>query len=57
MIGALRRGDTVVIASHNEGKVSELGELFAPIRHRLRVGGRLGLPEPEETGESFDENA
>jgi XTP/dITP diphosphohydrolase len=46
-----------VIASHNPGKVREIAELLAP--HGLSVvsAGDLGLPEPEETGASFEANA
>ena len=47
----------IVIATHNEGKVRELAELFAPIGIETVSAGALGLPEPEETGASFAENA
>jgi XTP/dITP diphosphohydrolase len=49
--------ERLVIASHNPGKLREIGELLAP--HRIAVAGAaaLGLPEPEETGGSFRENA
>ncbi len=53
----LRRGARLVIASHNEGKVRELAELFAPHGIDCISAGSLGLPEPEETGASFAENA
>jgi XTP/dITP diphosphohydrolase len=46
-----------VIASHNEGKVRELAELFAPYGIRCVSASSLRLPEPEETGDSFTENA
>jgi XTP/dITP diphosphohydrolase len=46
-----------VIASHNEGKVRELAELFAPYGIECISAASLGLPEPEETGETFVENA
>jgi XTP/dITP diphosphohydrolase len=46
-----------VIASHNEGKVRELAELFAPYGIRCVSAASLRLPEPEETGDSFTENA
>ncbi len=55
--GTLHRGSKLVVASHNEGKVRELGELFAPYGVACVSAGRLGLTEPEETGESFEENA
>ena len=55
--GTLRRGMTLVIASHNEGKVRELAELFAPFQIEIVSAASLGLAEPEETGESFVANA
>ncbi len=53
----LRPGVKLVTASHNEGKVRELAELFAPFRIEMVSAGSLGLPEPEETGDSFVANA
>ncbi len=53
----LKRGDRIVIASHNEGKVRELAELFAPFGIACLSAANLGLAEPEETGKSFAENA
>lgn len=55
--GTLRRGTTLVIASHNDGKVGELAEVFAPYGIRCVSAASLGLPEPEEAGDSFTENA
>ena len=55
--GALHRGTKLVIASHNEGKVRELGELFEPYGIECVSAGSLGLPEPEETGNTFEANA
>jgi len=55
--GALHRGSKLVIASHNEGKVWELGELFAPYGIECVSAGSLDLPEPEETGDTFEANA
>ena len=55
--GALGRGTKLVIASHNEGKVRELAELFAPFGIACVAAGSLRLSEPEETGKSFAENA
>ena len=57
MAGELKRGGRIVIASHNEGKVRELGELFEPFGIACVSAGSLGLPEPEETGDTFAENA
>lgn len=53
----LRRGDRLVLATHNAGKLAELTELLAPFGLDLAAAGALGLPEPEETGTSFAENA
>ena len=50
-------GDRLVIATHNAGKLSEFRELFAPFELDLVSAGELGLPEPEETGTTFVENA
>jgi XTP/dITP diphosphohydrolase len=49
--------DTLVIASHNPGKVREIAELIEPFGVAVKSAGDLGLPEPEETGTSFAENA
>lgn len=53
----LGTGDRLVIATHNNGKLKELQELFYPFGLDLVSAGELGLPEPEETGSSFVENA
>ncbi len=56
-LGTLRRGVTLVIASHNEGKVRELTELFAPFGIECISAASLGLAEPDETGATFADNA
>ena len=53
----LRPGARLVIASHNEGKVRELAELFAPFGVECISAKSLNLEEPEETGATFAENA
>jgi XTP/dITP diphosphohydrolase len=50
-------GETIVLASNNRGKVRELTELLAGSRIRIVPQGELGIPEAEETGLSFVENA
>ena len=50
-------GGRLVVASHNEGKVREIRELLAPFGLETVSAGELGLPEPEETGATFAENA
>jgi XTP/dITP diphosphohydrolase len=53
----LHRGDTLVFATHNKDKVREMGELLSPFGLRVMSASTLGLPEPEETGLTFEENA
>ena len=53
----LRRGDRLVLATHNRGKLAEFRELLAPFGLELLSAGELGLPEPDETGATFLENA
>jgi XTP/dITP diphosphohydrolase len=47
----------LVVASHNKGKVREIGELLAPFRKDAVSAGELGLPEPDETEPTFIGNA
>jgi XTP/dITP diphosphohydrolase len=47
----------LVIATHNSGKLWEMRELLAPYGVDAVSAGELGLPEPEETGKTFAENA
>ena len=48
---------TLVLATHNAGKLRELSELLSPFVADLRSARELGLPEPDETGATFGENA
>jgi XTP/dITP diphosphohydrolase len=50
-------GGKLVIASHNAGKVREIGALFAPFDVEILPSADLGLSEPEETGATFLANA
>ena len=50
-------GTPLVLASHNKGKLVEIKELLAPFELDVKGAGELGLPEPEETGETFAANA
>lgn len=47
----------LIIASHNQGKVREIRALLAPFGIEPVSAGELDLPEPEETGTTFAENA
>jgi XTP/dITP diphosphohydrolase len=50
-------GDRLVIASHNQGKIEEIAALLAPFAVNTMSAAALGIPEPEETGDSFEANA
>jgi XTP/dITP diphosphohydrolase len=50
-------GRRLVIASHNPGKVEEIAVLLAPLGVEAVSAAALGLPEPEETGDTFAANA
>lgn len=50
-------GNKLVLATHNKGKVQEIGALLAPFDVDVIFAGDLNLPEPEETGATFIENA
>ena len=47
----------IVVATHNPGKLVEMRELLAPFGIEAVSAGELGLPEPDETGTMFSENA
>ncbi len=53
----LSKGDRLVIASHNAGKLREFAELLAPYGIDTVSAAELDLPEPEETGTTFAANA
>ncbi len=48
---------TLVIASHNAGKVAEIAELIAPLKIKVISASKANIVEPEETGSTFAENA
>nr|WP_250893731.1 RdgB/HAM1 family non-canonical purine NTP pyrophosphatase [Croceibacterium selenioxidans] len=47
----------MVIATHNAGKLKEIAALLGPYGLECISAGSLGLPEPDETGRTFIENA
>lgn len=47
----------LVIATHNAGKLAEMTDLLAPYGIETVSAGALGLPEPEENGMMYAENA
>ena len=48
---------TLVVASHNEGKVRELRAMLSPWMLTIISAAELDLPEPEENGTTYQENA
>jgi XTP/dITP diphosphohydrolase len=50
-------GDKLVIATHNPGKLREIGALLEPLGIASVGADELGLPEPEEIGVTFADNA
>ena len=50
-------GEKLVIATHNPGKLREISALIEPLGIACVGAEELGLPEPEEIGNSFADNA
>ena len=53
----LQKGDRLVVATHNPGKVREIGDLLKPFGMQAVSAGDLDISEPDETGVTFAENA
>ena len=51
------RESKLVVASHNAGKVREIGELIRPFGIETVAAADLGLAEPDETETTFEGNA
>jgi len=56
-VSRIFRETRLVVASHNPGKVREIGELLRPLGVETVSAADLGLPEPEETETTFEGNA
>ncbi|CAM4018659.1 RdgB/HAM1 family non-canonical purine NTP pyrophosphatase [Palleronia rufa] len=50
-------GDRLLVATHNRGKLEEIADLLAPYGLAITSNADHGLPEPEETGTTFVQNA
>jgi XTP/dITP diphosphohydrolase len=57
MARRLNPGERLVVATHNQGKLREIEVLVVPFGMSVVSAGDLGLPEPEETGDTFEANA
>lgn len=53
----LKRGDRLLVATHNRGKLEEIADLLSPFDVTVIGAGDLGLPEPIETETTFVGNA
>ena len=51
------RGDKIVIASHNEGKINEFKTLLADYNLQIITSNDIGIKDVKETGKSFQENS
>lgn len=50
-------GEKLLLATHNKGKLEEMTHLLAPYAVTVVGAGEMGLPEPEETEDTFVGNA
>ncbi|MAM63433.1 RdgB/HAM1 family non-canonical purine NTP pyrophosphatase [Maritimibacter sp. UBA3975] len=50
-------GDTLVIATHNKGKLREIADLLLPFGVTCKSAGDFNLEEPDETEDTFAGNA
>ncbi len=48
---------TIVVASHNAGKIAEIADLIGPFGFSAKSAAELKFEEPDETGTTFEENA
>lgn len=48
---------TIVVASHNAGKIAEIADLIGPLGFSAKSAAELNFAEPAETGTTFEENA
>ncbi len=53
----LKKGDSLVVATHNPGKLREFRDLFDPLGVAVLSASELGVAEPDETGDTFEANA
>lgn len=49
--------DEIIFASHNSGKIKEITEILTPFGIKVISAADVNLPDVEETGATFEENA
>jgi len=47
----------IIFASHNQGKIKEIRQILTPLNIRVISADEIDLPDVEETGTTFEENA
>lgn len=47
----------IIFASHNKGKIAEIKKILLPLGIKVLSGDDVDLPDVEETGKTFEENA
>jgi len=53
----MQKFSKLIFASHNKGKINEIKQMLAPLGITVLSGNDLNLPDVEETGNTFEENA
>lgn len=53
----MQKFNKIIFASHNNGKINEIREMLTPLGITVLSGNDLNLPDVEETGSTFEENA
>lgn len=53
----LNENTTLILASHNEGKIREIKNIVEKLGFQVQTAAALGFTDPEETGTTFEENA
>jgi XTP/dITP diphosphohydrolase len=48
---------TIIVASHNAGKIAEIRDLIGPMGFEAKSAADLKFVEPDETGTTYEENA
>ena len=51
------KNQTIILATHNKGKLEEFAQLLSPFGVDIKSAGELGLGEPVETESTFRGNA
>lgn len=49
--------EKIILATHNQGKIAEMREMLKPLGIMVSSAAELNLPDVEETGTTFEENA